>query len=130
MVNMSKIEKIHHAKDLLNQAMKIASDAMPNNRDIVEAKHNIQRAISNIEDASKKHKSKKQNGQDQFEKWWGSIQSGVSNMAHTSISKEATQKTLSQLNAMIREQTNIIDSLENNVKNSNAVQSNEELLIE
>lgn len=128
--NMSKIEKIHHAKALLNQAMKIASDSMPNNRDIMEAKHNIQKAIGNIEDASKKHQSKKQNGQDQFDKWWGSIQSGVANMAHANISKEATQKSLAELNAMIKEQSNVIDSLEQNVKNSNAIQSEEELLSE
>lgn len=113
---MDKVDQLFKAKALLNQALSAAAASMPNNQHVVETKSHIKRALGSLERASK-GVARKQKGQTQFEQWWGNVQSGVSQGAHSQqanspVSGEAYAKSLAQLNAMIAEETNKLDALE------------------
>ncbi len=106
---MNKINQLQRTKELLTQAMSAASNSIPNNRDVVEAKHYIRKAIENIEYASKNQIRKKENVKTQFDNWWGNIQSGV---AKASSANEGHVKSLAALNAMISEEQKKLNELE------------------
>lgn len=109
---MDKVEQLHKAKALLHQALIAASNSMPNNRDVAEAKSNIRKAMERLDEASKSQIRKSKANSGQFEQWWGSVQSGVANASFAPMTKEATMKSLKELDDMIAEQQKILDDLQ------------------
>jgi len=109
---MKKIKQMDMAKNLLNQALSVAYNSMPNNIASNEAKNHIKQAIRKIDLVKKKEDKKKMTQQDQFQNWWGNIESGTSNLAQAKMSEEAHAKSLSLLNSMIDQEKKKLSDLE------------------
>lgn len=110
----SKADQMMRAKALLHEAINLASSAMPNSHVVAEARFHMKQAMSRIDKVAKEQlEKKKAMGQNQFENWWGKVVTGTAAASHTPMSAEATNKTLSTLNAMIAEETKKLNDLEN-----------------
>lgn len=101
------INQIQRAKLLLTQAFTAASGT--DNSAVLEAKRHMQQAILQLEKVEHKHEKKSDAGENQFQKWWGHVQSGVA--AHP-MDATAQNKTLAQLNKMIAAEQKTLDDLE------------------
>lgn len=112
---MRKVEQLHKAKALLNQAMIAAANSMPNDRDVQEARNYIKRAIVSLEEASKGQIKKASQGQNQFQQWWGSVQSGVASANYSETAMQANVKSLAALDAMISEEQKKLNDLETDI---------------
>jgi hypothetical protein len=109
---MNKIHELDRVKHLLHQALNVALHSMPNDRSVSEARGHMKQAIKKIDVASKRQDARKRMTQDNFQSWWGDIQSGVSNVAASPMSAEAQQRSLSALNSMIDEEKKKLEELE------------------
>ena len=107
-------------KSLMTQALGVAQHNMQNDRSVSEAKVHIKRAINEIDKASKKKQKRQKMTNDQFETWWGNIQSGTTVAASAAMTPEAQQKSLDQLNAMIDEQKQKLEELEKQAQQTQA----------
>ena len=108
-----KIEQLDQAKQLLDQALKVAYNSMPNNSTVAEARGDIRRAIKKLDRvSSKKQSEKKRMTQDNFKEWWGDVQAGTAQLADSPMSHEAQQRSLAQLNAMIAAEKEKLQKLE------------------
>lgn len=107
-----KIEQLDVAKSLLNQALSVAYNSMPNNRTVAEARGDMRRAIKKLDQVSKQQTEKKRMTQDQFKSWWGNLESGMAQLAASPMSAEAQQRSLAQLDAMIKAEQQKLQNLE------------------
>lgn len=107
-----KLDEFERVQGLLTQALNVAAYHMGGDRSVAEAKGHIRQAIDKIDKAKKSQLRKKARTNDQFEQWWGDVQSGVSQVAASPMSPEAQCKTLAQLNAMIDEEKRKLAELE------------------
>tara|TARA_Y100000034_G_C6845481_1_gene382980 strand:+ start:712 stop:1083 length:372 start_codon:yes stop_codon:yes gene_type:complete len=105
-------KQLGQVKSLLTQALGVAQHHMQNDRSVSEAKTHIKRAINEIDKVSKKKLRKEKMTNDQFETWWGNIQSGTAAAASASMSPEAQQMSLDQLNGMIDDEKKKLEDLE------------------
>ena len=127
---MKSQEKI---KSLIKNALSLA---MNNTSDVGgDVRMHLKQALNNLEkQENKKQKNKIQN-KNQFEQWWGNVQSGVLNNKFSEASKESQLGSLNKLNALIRaeqlktEETNINKPNKSNTL-SNTNFKNQELIIE
>lgn len=108
----SGFKQLGKVKSLLTQALGVAQHHMQNDRSVSEAKIHMKRAINEIDKASKRKLRKEKMTNDQFETWWGNIQSGTTAAANAAMTPEAQQKSLEELNAMIDEEKKKIEELE------------------
>lgn len=126
---MDKFEQLDKAKNLLAQALSVALNSLPNNRSVVEASGHIKSAITKIDGVVQKKAQlqKKKMSQNQFETWWGNIQSGTAQqaMAPIPMSAEAQQRTLAQLNSMLANEQAKLDELEKKAPTDNSNIPNE-----
>jgi len=109
---MTKIQELDRVKDLLHQALSVALQSMPNDRSVSEARTHMRQAIKKIDHAANRQDNRKRMTQDQFQSWWGGVQSGVSSLAASPMSAEAQQRSLSALNSMIAEEKRKLEELE------------------
>lgn len=109
---MGKIDKLQKSKFLLNQAINEAFSSMPNDRDVIEARQLIRRAIDKLDNASRGVAKKKSESQDYHSQWWSNIQSGVSKNAYAVTTGESAARSLSVLNLMISEEQKKINDIE------------------
>jgi hypothetical protein len=105
-------KQLGQVKSLLTQALGVATHHMQSDRSVTEAKTHIKRAINEIDKASKKKLRKEKMTNDQFETWWGNVQSGTTALANAGMSPEAQQKSLDQLNAFIEDEQKKLDDLQ------------------
>lgn len=110
--DMSNMDKLSKAKQLLAQALGMASTALPNDTGMSEARGHIRQAIKKIENVVKEEVKRTQGRQYYHEKWWGDI------MAHApeaQMSHQAAARTLKELNSMISEEQKKLALLEQEV---------------
>lgn len=113
---MSKIDQLNRAKSLLNQALSLMSSIFPNDKDAGDARQYIRKAMSSLDGVMVKEASQKSMKQNQFEQWWGTIQSGTSAVANSGMTQQAYARSLSALNAMISEEQKKLNALEASAK--------------
>ena len=102
---MTKKQELTKTRSLLTQALSTALASMPHNRSMQEASSHIRAAIEKIDGVTEHEISRKQKmSQNQFETWWGNIQSSVAKQSVSPMSAEASQKSLNQLNGMIAQE--------------------------
>lgn len=99
-----EFEQISKIQLLLSQALGVALNSLPANRSVVEAKSHIKQAMGKLEHAQKLQLKRKQTNEADFQKYWGTVQSPMSNTA--------TQKSLAELNAMIDNEKTKLAELE------------------
>lgn len=109
---MNKINQILKAKMLLQQAMTLASQAMPNSHVIAEAKGHIKQAMAKIDNIAKTQIEKKAVKQNDFKDWWDDVVSGTVDSPTASFSQETYVKTLKNLDSMIAEEKQKLEDLE------------------
>ena len=104
-----KLTELERVKSLLSQALGTTSQST--NPIVEEAKGHIRQAITKLDKATKaQHRKQKSN--DQFEQWWGNVQSGTSRIAMGAMSIETQQKQLQQLNSLITQEEQKLADLE------------------
>lgn len=108
---MHKVREINRMRDLLRQAVNIASD-LSNNKAIIEAKNHIKRAINELQNAENIQQGKKEVVATQNEKWWNNIKSGLANQPSANTAPQGVMKSLTDLNNMIKEEQNKLDEIE------------------
>jgi flagellar biosynthesis chaperone FliJ len=121
---MHKINELKKAQDLLSRAIVIASSTMPNSRYIQEAKIHVRKAISELDEAIGKQSQKRVDQDKQSNQWWSKIIAGVANQSmnkEACMTKEAYNRSLSQLNGMIDEEQKKLQELEKNSQKSDAI---------
>lgn len=121
---MSKHDQLFRAMNLLSQAMLAAGQSMPNDKHVVEAKVHMKQAMQKLENANKRHATKKSNNATDASKWWGDV---VAHAPMAKMSEQAAIKTLAHLDAMILTERKKLDELENTVKQKTAKKSVDEV---
>lgn len=111
-----KHQQLNRVKNLLGQALGVALQSMPHNKSVAEARTHMRQALDKINLVQKKQNKAKRMTQNQFEGWWGNIQSGTSELAASPMSSEAKTKSLSQLDSMIEQEKRKIQDLEKNLE--------------
>lgn len=101
----SEIKKI---ANLLQQALNAAQGS-----GLSDTRKNIQKAIENLEISNKK--KQKHLEQNQSQKWWDSLVSGVAN---GQVTGQSAMRSLEDLNKMIGVQEKTIDDIEKQVSDS------------
>lgn len=112
---MHKTNEIKRAKGLLNQALIVASNSMPRNHSVQEAKAHIKKAINELDVAVKSYVKKKHESESTYQNWWTNIVSATVNQSLANNSPEANVanvKSLSQLNSMIAQEEKNLEELE------------------
>jgi uncharacterized protein YhaN len=111
-------KQLDRVKDLLGQALGVALKSMPNNQSVAEARSHMKQALAKIDVAQKKTEDRKTMTKSQFEGWWGDVQAGTSELAASPMSPETSQKSLSQLDAMINQEKRKLKDLEKQAQQS------------
>jgi hypothetical protein len=107
-----KFTEIERVQSLLTQALGVAMHSMSTDPSTTEAKGHIRQAINKLDTAKRSQIRKKGMVKNQFEQWWGNIQAGTSHIAMGSMSAEAQQKSLQQLNKLIAQEEQKMAELE------------------
>lgn len=105
-----KLTELERVKSLLSQAL--GSTPQSSNTIIEEMRGHIRQAIIKLDKATKAQTNRKQKSNDQFEQWWNNVQSGTSKIATGTMSAEAQQKSLQQLNKLIAQEEQKMTELE------------------
>jgi hypothetical protein len=121
-----------------NQNEKISSciqqalGAIKNNpsKDYNEVKACLKNALNHLNKLQQKQSQKNKNRTNQFEQWWGNVQSGVANSSFSNMSKEAHVNSLNQLNNLINIEKNKIDEIEKTQFENKTRPDSEHLLTE
>lgn len=117
---MSRPDQLNKAAQHLNQAISAATQSYPNDQTVLEAKTLMKQALQKLQKASVKNKKIKEHVETNHAKWWGDV---VANAPMANMSLQAGMKSLKQLDAMWKEQQNVIDSVEGKVAASLAAKS-------
>ncbi len=126
---MSKYNEIKKITALANQIFKAAGSVLPSNKHMSEARHHIQQVIKCLNKVQSEQ-SKKQVKSTQFESWWGNIVSGTAKLSQNQISNQSISKSLNVLQNMIDVEQNKIDTIDDEVNNSNYKDESSKFLIE
>lgn len=114
---------------LLHEAINLASAAMPNSHVVAEARFHMKQAMKKIEGlAESEMKKKKTMNQSQFQDWWGNVVSGTTEASYAQMTPDAKNRILSQLDAMISEETKKIEELDK-LQSNNASGDSDSYLI-
>lgn len=112
-MNTNSFKRILEMQGHLKSALKVANANMGNERSVAEAKSHIKKAIDSLDKVQGKQVSKKQ--MTPLEKWQESIaktaEQPMSKTAIQPMSKEAKQAIMKNLDKLIKEKENYIDSL-------------------
>jgi len=125
---MSKHDELGRAKSLLSQAMSVALNSMPNNSSVTEARQHMKQAINKLDKAQKSQLRKRELTGQQFENWWGNVQSGTSAVAAQPMAEHAQVAALGNLNSMIEEEKNKLAELEKSDQNQPGPSKPDQLL--
>jgi len=114
---MSKVQELNRAKNLLNQAISVALNSMPENKSVQEARNYMKRAINELDNATKAQVQKKTNSNTLHQQHWnnlvaGGVHSSIANGAHSQTANETYSRSLSQLNMMIAREEDKLAELE------------------
>lgn len=107
---MSKIDQINKAKSLLSSALSAAINSMPNNKSVQDAKMHMKKALIELDNAANAQIQKK-TGQTPASNWNKNINDGIAIIANQPMSKEATQRSLKQINSMIETEHKNIEEM-------------------
>lgn len=94
-----------------------------------EVRSHLKQALKSLNKVQQKE-NKKKTKENQFEQWWGSVQSGVAKSNFSNLSKEAQLNSLNKINELINAEQNKIDELENKAIQYKSTPKDQELLIE
>lgn len=97
-------------------------------KDYNEVKACLKNALNHLNKTQQKQNQKTKNRTNQFEQWWGNVQSGVANSSFSNTSKEAHINSLNQINNLINIEKNKIDEIEN-ARFENKTNSDDEHLL-
>ncbi len=114
---MSKVQELNRAKNLLNQAISVALNSMPENKSVQEARNYMKRAINELDNATKSQVQKKVNSNTLHQQHWnnlvaGGVHASIANGAHSQTANETYSRSLSQLNMMIAREEDKLAELE------------------
>jgi hypothetical protein len=109
---MSEFKEFERTKNLLTQALAAALHSLPQNKFVNEARTQMKKALINLNYAEQTQVRRQRISQNQFEKWWGNVQAGTTNVAAQPMSAEAQIRSLNQLNSMIAEEKQKLEELE------------------
>lgn len=99
-------------------------------KDYDQVKSCLKQALQGLQKIQQKHNKKNKTKQNQFEQWWGNVQSGVTNSNFANMSKEAQLNSLNAINSLINVEKNKIDELEISITKNKRNESADELIIE
>ena len=111
-----KINELDRAKELLSQALGVASAHLGDSEAANKAKHHMTHALRNLEEErSQKRKSQLRKRTEasgtQGESWWQGIVAGTAAAAQAGTA-ESRKRSLEQLNQMEREEASRLEELE------------------
>lgn len=119
--------KIEKTAGLVQQALSSISNE--NTQMYADVKMHLKQALKGLDKIQQKA-NKKKNTQNQFEQWWGNVQSGVANSNFSNMSKEAQLNSLYKINNLINVEQNKIDELESKISPKINHTQDQELLTE
>lgn len=119
--------KIEKTAGLVQQALSSISNE--NTQMYADVKMHLKQALKGLDKIQQKA-NKKKNTQNQFEQWWGNVQSGVANSNFSNMSKEAQLNSLYKINNLISVEKNKIDELESKISPKINHTQDQELLTE
>lgn len=110
-MKQSRIDDVERAKGLLTQAMSLMTQAMPDDRNVQDARARIRQALNDLDKATKRHAGRKSEA-NRHKEWWGNVTSGVAAVAESPMSPQAAMRSLDTLNRMMAEEQQKIDEIE------------------
>lgn len=123
---MTKISQLNKVKSAIENALRITTDVMPNDKHMSEAKIHLRQAIQSVEKAAS-NTFDRQKKQTQFESWWGNIVAGTAKMSQGKNSSSSISQSLATLQAMIDEEASKIN---NQIKNDAQIHLEQDLIHE
>jgi len=108
-------DQLLRAQKLMAQAMGCASNSLPNNRTVSEARSHMRIAMEKLNEA-RQTQMRKHGQQHPPETWWDKMKTATGEAPMANVSNEAYARTLDQLNAMISEEKQKLADLEGNVQ--------------